>query len=526
MLKFWFDKESSCRSIVPCITTLIVSVCLLFLSTFIMKPQNTIPDPFENSIDVGSPVNKGSVEYNPNSELYTIKGSGTNMWFNNDEFHFLYRKMSGNVLLYTCVNFLGEGANPHRKAGVIIRTDLTPGSPYISISYHGDGLVAMQYRLYKDSATHEIRSENDALNVLQLFKNGDTITAMASTTETPLKIIGKQTLNITKNTEFYIGLFVCSHEASVIEEAHFSNTRLVIPAPDNFIPYTDYIGARLETLEIATGKRNIVFESDLPVEAPNWSHDDKFFMVNANGRIFKIPVTGGEAELVNTDFAISNNNDHGISPDGSQLVISHHAIEKTAGENSTIYILPASGGTPREVTRNSPSYWHGWSPDGKKLIYTAKRNNQWNIYEIPAEGGEEKRLTDVNALDDGSEYSVDGRYIWFNSNRTGIMEIWRMNSDGSNPVQITKDNYQNWFAHESPQGDKLVFLSYGDDVNQWDHPYYKHVMLRMLPLKDGQPTGEPKVIAHLYGGQGTINVPSWSPDGKKIAFVSNTQLIK
>jgi Tol biopolymer transport system component len=132
------------------------------------------------------------------------------------------------------------------------------------------------------------------------------------------------------------------------------------------------------------------------------------------------------------------------------------------------------------------------------------------------------RLTDAEGLDDGSQYSADGKFIWFNSARSGSMEIWRMKADGSDQVQFTSDKYQNWFPHESPDGKHIVFLSYPPDVRADDHPYYKHVMLRLMPSGGGTPT----VLAHLYGGQGTINVPSWSPDSKKVAFVSNSDNLK
>lgn len=206
------------------------------------------------------------------------------------------------------------------------------------------------------------------------------------------------------------------------------------------------------------------------------------------------------------------------------MVISHHAKDRPPGQNSLIYTLPIAGGNPKQITQHSPSCWYGWSPDNRYLIYTAQRDGQWNIWKIPVTGGDEIQLTDGDWLDDGSEFSRNGSYIWFNSNRTGSMEIWRMRSDGSEPIQITNDDYQNWFAHESSKGDRLVFLSYLTDVNEWDHPYYKQVMIRAIPFLKGDPVDEPKVIIYLYGGQGTMNVPSRSPDGDKFAFISNTAI--
>jgi Tol biopolymer transport system component len=209
-----------------------------------------------------------------------------------------------------------------------------------------------------------------------------------------------------------------------------------------------------------------------------------------------------------------------LSFDGGMLAISHHSAEH--GNQSLVYTVPTTGGTPKLVTPNGPSYLHGWSPDGKYLVFTGGRNDQFDVYRIPASGGEEERLTTHEALDDGPEYSPDGKHIYFNSTRSGRMQLWRMNADGSEQVQVTNDEFNNWFPHLSPDGREIVFLSYLPDVDPSDHPFYQHVYLRKMPIAGG----EPQVIAYIYGGQGTINVPSWSPDGRMVAFVSNSATIE
>jgi TolB protein len=180
------------------------------------------------------------------------------------------------------------------------------------------------------------------------------------------------------------------------------------------------------------------------------------------------------------------------------------------------------GGTPQRVTSKTPSYLHGWSPDAKFLVFAGQRPingaNKFAIYKIPVEGGEEIKLTDAPGVNDGPEFTPDGQYIYFNSSRTGRMQIWRMRPDGQEQEQVTHDDFNNWFPHISPDGKSIVIISFPADIPAGDHPYYKHCYLRLLPITGG----EPKVIAYLYGGQGSINVPSWSPDSEKIAFVSNT----
>jgi len=192
-------------------------------------------------------------------------------------------------------------------------------------------------------------------------------------------------------------------------------------------------------------------------------------------------------------------------------VISDNSQEE---HNSLVYIVPIGGGTPRRITQKSPSYWHGWSPDGKTLAFVGERNGDFDIYAIPAAGGEEKQLTTAKGLDDGPEYSPDGKYIYFNSERTGHMQIWRMRADGSEQEQITFGEENDWFPHISPDGQQMVLVTFEPSVK--GHPENKDVMLRMMTLKDKKIT----VLAKLFGGQGTMNVPSWSPDGKQFAFVS------
>ena len=308
-----------------------------------------------------------------------------------------------------------------------------------------------------------------------------------------------------------------AHNPEVIEQALFKNVRITVPAPETFVPYRDFIGSRLETLDVETGDRRVLLSTSERIESPNWTPDGTALIYNATGKLYHFPLDDKKPVVIDTGFADRNNNDHVLSFDGKTIGISHHAKEENGA--SVVYTLPVTGGTPERVTDNSPSYLHGWSPDGRTLIYTGERNGNFDIYKIPAGGGDETRLTTAEGLDDGSEYSPDGQYIYFNSSRTGTMQIWRMKPDGSDQQQTTQDEFNNWFPHVSPDGRRIVFLSFSREVKPDDHPFYKHVYLRMMPI-DG---GRPQIVAYVYGGQGTINVPSWSPDCRHLAFVSNSR---
>lgn len=273
----------------------------------------------------------------------------------------------------------------------------------------------------------------------------------------------------------------------------------------------------IHTVDIESGDIQVLTSLNAHFEAPNW-HPDNYLIMNSKGRMYTMDLSTKQPVLLNTGSATRNNNDHGISPDKKWLVVSNYdtSFPSTKSQKSQIFLLPISGGEPKKITNDVPSYWHGWTPDGKTLAYCAERNGNYDIYTIPVNGGKEKRITSTEGLDDGPDYSPDGKYIYFNSYRTGHMQIWRMLADGSNPEQLTFDDNSNWFAHPSPDNKWIVYISYMSDEKQ-QHLFGKQVKLRLMNLA----TKEIKDLTPVFfGGQGTINVPSWSPDSKKIAFVS------
>ncbi len=462
---------------------------------------------FSGQQDIGSVRKPGSVQYDAATGTYLVAGGGENMWFASDAFHYVWKRASGDLTIAADIRWVGTGGNAHRKACLVIRQTLDPDSPYADAALHGDGLASLQYRETTGGPTREIQSNVKAPGRLRIEKIGEYVTMSVAPSGELLRPAGG-TFRMTFKEPFYVGLAVCAHDKDALEKAEFS--RVDISNVNPAAGAKPRIESTLEVVAIASKDRRVIYHTADRIEAPNWTQDGKTFIFNRNGRIYTLPVGGGEPKPIDTGTNIRCNNDHGISPDGTQLAISDQSQDR----RSRIYILPITGGTPKQITPLAPSYWHGWSPDGKTLAYCAERSGEFDIYTIPAAGGEETRLTTAPGLDDGPEYSPDGRYIYFNSERTGTMQIWRMKPDGSGQEAVTSDEYNNWFAHPSPDGNWIVFLSYPKEVK--GHPENQDVMLRQMPA-DG---GEIQVLAKLFGGQGTINVPSWSPDSKNVAFVS------
>lgn len=472
---------------------------------------NGVPDLgiFEGNGDIGNVGHPGSVEFHSSDSTYTVSGGGTNMWFNNDEFHYVWKKVSGDVSLAADISWVGEGMESHRKACLIIRQTLDSSSVYADAAVHGDGLTSLQYRGEPGGVTREIQSSIAGPRRVRIEKNGDYLSMSVGSGKDDLSYTGG-TFKLPFTGSFYIGLGVCAHNNENLETAVFSNVRLeqITQKPDSLRK----VESTLEIISVASFDRRVVYHTKEHIEAPNWTPDGRWLIYNSGGLLYRIPAEGGEPALIPTGFARRLNNDHGISPDGTEIVISDH----TEAGRSLIYSLPIEGGDPRKITELGPSYWHGWSPDGKTLAYCAERNGNYDIYSIPLRGGQETRLTTAEGLDDGPDYSPDGKYIYFNSERTGTMQIWRMKTDGSEQEQITTDIYNDWFAHPSPDGKWIAYVTFGTDVPAGSHPPNKDVMLRLMNLE----TKEVQVMARLFGGQGTINVPSWSPDSQEMAFVS------
>lgn len=408
----------------------------------------------------------GSVAYDAATGTYTVTGG--------DQPHYVWVRVTGDVALEATVAVDG--------ASLMIRQSLDDDSPYIDAAR-----TSLRWREIAGDSTHEIQTNAPASTRLRIEKRGDYVSMSIN----GLPAGGAAKVHLTG--EFYIGL------AARARGARFSHVVLGKPATAK----RNTLISTLETVNVGSKVRRVVYVVVQPerIEAPNWFPDStRTLYFNSKGHLFRL--RDGALKPVDLGTLHNINNDHGVTRDGKTWAFS----------SDFIYVL--SDGRMRQVTENAPSYFHGWSPDGQTLVYCGLRAKNFDIYRISVNGGAETRLTSNPGKDDGPEFSPDGQSIYYNSDQSGSMQIWRMKPDGSDKEQITNDDADNWFPHISPDGKMMAFLSYDRGVG--DHPENKDVRIRVMTLA----TREISVLAKLFGGQGTINVNSWSPDSQSLAFVS------
>ena len=463
---------------------------------------------FEKSSDVGTVLNAGSVEYDAAEKTYIVAGSGENMWAAADAFQYVWKRVSGDVTIGADIAFIGTGGNAHRKAVLMVRQSLDADSVYVDAAVHGVGLTSIQAREEKGGTTHEVQANITAPRRLRLEKRGDTFYMLVAGEGEQLRL-GGGSKRIQLKEPFYVGIGVCAHDPKVVEKAVFSNVELVTGPPAKSKKPALY--STLEVVPVSTTDCRTVWVGPGRIESPNWTKDGATIVYNSNGRIYRVPAAGGKPEVLDTGFATRVNGHHGISPDGTQLAISDQSRESG---RSIVYIVPAGGGVPKRVTAKAPSYFQGWSPDGKTIIFTGERDGKRDIYSIPAAGGEETRLTTAKGINEGAGYSPDGKIVYFNSDRSGSMQIWRMQADGTGQEQVTSGDDGGWFPQVSPNGRQLVFLSVAKEVT--GRPLDKYVTMRMMALGAQQSS----FLTGFLGGAGTMDGPAWSPDGRNVAFVS------
>jgi Tol biopolymer transport system component len=485
--------------------------------------------PLDSASDVGATPKKGKVDFD--GAAYRVTGGGADMWGKDDAFQFVWKQMSGDVALTADVQFAGTSGQAKRKAALIIRQSLDANAAYADVALHGNGEIALQWRTAADGATQDtVRPDNLDVSTpvrIHIERRGDRFTVSSGKPGGPLTPTGPT--SVTLKDPVYVGLAVCSHDANTLETAVFSNVS-VAPLPPQRTPPPTY-RSKMTIFDMRDKSTHQIFQADTVWEAPNWSLDGKYLLANSGSKLYRILVdnpTNAAPEAVNIDPTLRLNNDHAPSPDGKMIAFSASA---PGARGSQVYLANADGSNAHLMVTTTPSYFHGWSPDGKYMAYVYQHPaangvpSNYDIFRIPAVGGASEQLDSNPGYDDGPDYSPDGKWIYFNSDRSGSWDVWRIPADGAGPndqkaEQVTSDELEDWFPHPSPDSKWLLFLTFAKGTATHNDKL-PGTMLRIMPMPGSAVSKTPQiqVLTTFFGGQGTINVNSWSPDSTRFAYV-------
>ena len=492
---------------------------ILILAALPAAPQSSVGI-FEGESDIGTLLHPGASEYDSAKKTYTLTSGGENMWAAEDDFHFVWKKVTGDITFSADIAFATTTGNPHKKGVLMVRRTLDNDSDYVDAALHLAGLTSLQSRDQKGATTREVQSWLSSPKRLRLEKRGSYFFLFVAGDDGVFHLSGGS-MKLALDGPFYVGLGACAHDKDAVEKVVFSNVDLAaasaLGSPKLF--------STLEAVPVQSTDRRSVYVTEGKIESPNWTRDGSELLFDANGHIMKIAAKGGTPEAVDTGRLDHLGSHHGISPDGTMLALT----EESKKGKATIYVMPLGGGKLRPVTKLVPSWWQGWSPDGKTLLFTGirkdvalevapvpglggKGKDSYGILTIPAAGGEE---TALHAGDgDNPVYSADGKYIYFDSVRGGSRQVWRMLADGTKPEPVTNDEFVNWHPHASPDGQQLAFLSC--DRSMAGNSGAKDIQVRSMALADRTI----RVIANISGGDGTFDSAPWSADSKTLSFVS------
>jgi TolB protein len=478
---------------------------------------------FEGQSDVGSVTPAGTASFSPATGIYTLTAAGANTWYHVDNFHYLWKKASGDMALTAEVAFPAHTYNhdpdPHRKGILMFRQALDAGGKYAGASWHGSGLMALQFRRERGVNSEDVELNIDAPRTVRIEKRGDTFTLFLSRKGEPLQQVGASvTLHLQE--PFYVGLGAVSHDVNTTDKVEFSHVSLqpLAPAAPASKPS---LYSTVQTISINDQFRRamVVRSVKAYVQSPNWAPDGKHIYVHEGGQIQRIPYldppAGGAPQVIDTGKLVGCSGNFGLSPDGRLLAVS---CAEAQGGLHDVYVLPAGGGgAPRKVTHGTTSsYFHAWAPDSHSLAFTRGSAGKADIFTIPIEGGIEARLTD-DTINDGPDYSPDGKFIYFDSWRSGNLQIWRMQPDGSALEQITDDDNFNSSPHVSPDGKAVAFLSEpaGPGQARGESPDIGATSLRVIGAGDGLI----RTVASFQGNRGSFSMYGWG-DATHLAFVS------
>ncbi len=475
---------------------------------------------FAAQSDVGLVTPQGNARYSATSDTYTLTGAGANTWYHVDDFHYLWKKMSGDVALTAEIRFppvtYQHEPDPHRKGILMFRQTLDSGGIYADAVVHGSGLTALQYRRERGANTEDIELNIEAPQSVRIEKRGAAFTLYLSMKGEALHPVGAS-IALHLRDPFYVGLGVVSHDVDTVDEVEFRRVRLqALPPLTKSAPRRRYSTLLTIQTEDQYRRAAVIRTGTALMQSANWLPHNPNIYVYESGHMLAIPyldpAAGGAARIINAGSLVDCSGNYGLAPDGQSLAVS---CEQAHGGLHQVYVLPASGtGTPRQLTRGAQSFFHAWSPDSKTIAFTRGSASKADIFTVTAAGGEARQLTH-DTINDGPDYSADGKFIYFDSSRSGQTQIWRMRTDGSAAEQITADDCRNSSPHLSPDGKSLAYLAQpagsGEAIGE--------AAVKIVTLSDGLI----RTLTQLQGNRDSFSMYGWG-DNNHVAFVSYDSL--
>jgi TolB protein len=475
---------------------------------------------FTAQSDIGLVTPRGDARYRAGSDAYTLTGAGANTWYHVDDFHYLWKRMSGDVALTAEIHFppvtYHHEPDPHRKGILMFRQSLDSGGIYADAVVHGSGMTALQYRRERGANTEDIEINIDAPQIVRIEKRGDSFTLYLSMKGEPLHPVGAS-IALHLKPPFYVGLGVVSHDADTVDRVEFRRVRLqALPPLAHGGPRVRYSALRVIQTEDQYRRAVVIRAGTTVMQSANWLPHTPNIYVDEGGRLLAIPylepAAGGEAKIIDTGSLVDCSGNYGLSPDGRSLAVS---CAQSHGGPHQVYVLAAGGaGAAGQVTHGAQSFFHAWSPDSKTIAFTRGSASKADIFTVPATGGEAQQLTH-DTINDGPDYSADGKFIYFDSARSGQLQIWRMRTDGSAAEQITDDDWRDSSPHLSPDGKSLAFLAQPPGSTD----AIGAAAIKIVNLSDGLI----RTLTQLQGNRDSFSMYGWG-DNNHVAFVSYDSL--
>ena len=497
------------------VARILAATASLLCGASVAQDHSSVLGFFEDQSDIGSVVPVGTGSYDPGKGIYTLTSAGANTWYRVDDFHYLWKKSVGDVALTADITFPAQTydhqPSPHRKGLLMFRQTLDAGGVYVDVAVHGSGLTALQYRRERGANTQDMEINTDAVRTVRLEKRGDVFTLFGSRKGEPFHPLGAS-IKLHLEEPFYVGLGAVSHDVDTTDKIEFAHVTLQPPTP---VARDTQLHSTLQTISIQDQFRRAMMIRTVPgrLQSPNWAPDRQSIYVHEDGRVRKIPYLTPDAGGVPEDVAVGElvdcSGNFGLSPDGQYLAVS---CAETKGGRHDVYVLPARGGeTPRKLTNGaSSSFFHAWAPDSQTIAFTRGSAGRADIFTVPLAGEAETRLTS-DTVNDGPDYTPDGKLVYFDSSRSGSTQIWRMKSDGTAAEQITDDDNLNSSPHVSPDGKSVAFLSQPANSDQG----ITDATLKVMSIGDGMI----RPIVDFQGNRDSFSMYGWG-DGTHLAFVS------